>query len=93
MTVATLYLDSLVIGCTSVREQRRRMRVIMNQLHQHFDVSVAEVDRDDDPKQARIAVAAIGTTRREVRATLERVADAVAVHPRAELLSQAITEV
>ncbi len=64
MTVATLYLDLLVIGCTSGREKCRRMRPIMDKLHQHFNVAVAEVDRDDDPRQARLAVAAIGTTRR-----------------------------
>jgi uncharacterized protein len=93
MAVATLYLDWLVIGCTSVREKRRRMRTIMDKRHQHFNVSVAEVDRDDDPRQARLDVAAISRTRRETRQTLERAADAISVHPRAALLSQAITEV
>jgi hypothetical protein len=93
MIVATLYLDLLVIGCTTLREKRRRMRAIMDKLHQHFNVSVAEVGRGDDLRQVRLAIAAIASSRREVRKILERVADAVAVHPRAELLSQAITEV
>ena len=69
------------------------MRAIMDKLHRHFNVSVAEVDRDDDPAQAVLVVAAVGRTRREVRELLERVADAVAAYPRAELLSHAITEV
>jgi uncharacterized protein YlxP (DUF503 family) len=93
MTVATLQMVLLVGGCHSDHEKKKRMRAIMAKLHRHFNVSVAEVDRDHDPAEARLVVAAVGRTRREVRATLERVADAVAVHPRAELVSQTITEV
>ena len=67
------------------------MRAMMTKLHRHFNVSVAEAD-DDEPARALLVVAAAGRHRRDVRATLERVAAAVAAHPRAELLSQSITE-
>ena len=93
MTLATLQMVLLVGGCHSVREKQKRMRAIMGKLHKHFNVSVAEVSRGDDPSEARLAVAAVGRTRREVRQTLERVADAVAVHPRAQLVSQSFTEI
>ena len=69
------------------------MRAIMDKLHRHFNVSVAEADHAGDPAQSIVIVAAVGRPRREVRETLEQVADAVAAYPRAELLSQAIHEV
>ena len=93
MTVSLLYLDLRVLGCQSSREKRRLMRAIMDKLRQHFNVSVAEVDRDSGPGLARLAVAALAPARREAREALGRVADAVAVHPRVELLRQEIIEV
>ncbi len=92
MTVATLRLELLVTDCTTQREKRRRMRAILDKLHRHFNVSVAELD-EADPRHARLAVAAIGRSRREVHETLQRVSEAIAAHPRAALLSQIITEV
>ncbi len=91
MTVATLRLELRFGNCDSLREKRRRMRAITRKLHRHFNVSVSDDDRDDRA-QALVAVAAVGRSRRDARETLERVADALAAYPRAELLGQAITE-
>ena len=93
MTVATLRLKLLVADCHTNREKRRLMRAIMEKLHRHFNVSVAEGDQDADPAQSALTVVVVAPTRREARETLARVADAVAAHPRAELLSHAILEV
>jgi uncharacterized protein YlxP (DUF503 family) len=79
--------------CHTTREKRRLMRAIMEKLHRHFNVSVAEGDHDADPSQSDLTVVVAARTRREARETLARVADAVAAHPRAELLSHAILEV
>ena len=65
----------------------------MDKVHRSFNVSVAAVDHDLDPSLATLAVVAVARTRREVRELLDRVADAVAAYPRAELLSHDITEV
>jgi len=93
MTVATLRLDLRVDHCQNPREKRRRIQAIMDKVHRYFNVSVAAEDHDHDPSQATVAVVAVARSRREVRALLDRVADAVAVYPRAELLSHDITEV
>ena len=93
MTVATLRLKLLVVDGHTTRGKRRLMRAIMEKLHRHFNVSVAEGDHDADPAQADLNVVVVARTRREARETLARVADAVAAHPRAELLSHAILEV
>ena len=93
MTVATLRLRLLVADCQTAREKRRFMRTILEKLHRHFNVSVAEGDHDANPSQSDLTVVVVAPTRREARETLARVADAVAAHPRAEVLSHAILEV
>jgi uncharacterized protein YlxP (DUF503 family) len=93
MTVATLYLELLVTNCTNPRAKRRCTRAILDKLHRHFNVAVADLDEDRDPAHARLAVVTVARTRHEARERLERVAEAVAAHPRAALLSQVITEV
>jgi uncharacterized protein YlxP (DUF503 family) len=93
MTVMTLRLDLRVSHCPSPRDKRRQMRAIVDKLHRHFNVSVAETDGEGDPGQAVLVVAAVGRTRRDARETIERVADAVAAHPLAEVLAHAVSEV
>ncbi len=93
MHVATLRLEIRIKDCTAARAKRRRVAAILEKLHRHFNVSVAEVDRHEHPSESVLAVAAVGDGRREVRDRLERVVDAVAVHPRAELLGHALIEV
>lgn len=93
MTVATLRLELRVGPCDSSREKKRRIQAILTKLRQHFNISIAEDGRSDDPTLATLVVAVVGRTRREARETLDRVADALAAYPRAELLSQVITEV
>jgi uncharacterized protein YlxP (DUF503 family) len=93
MTVVTLRLELRVDPGYFSWEKRRRMRAIMDKLHRYFNVSLAEADHDSDPSRSILIVATVGRTRRDAREVLEQVADAVAAHPRAELLSQAIIEV
>jgi uncharacterized protein YlxP (DUF503 family) len=92
MTVATLCLELLVTDCTTLRAKRRCTRAIMDKLHRHFNIAVAECE-DHDPARAEIAVVTVARTRHEARERLRRVAEAVAAHPRAALLRQVITEV
>ena len=93
MTIVTLRLDLRVSHCQSTRDLRRQMRAIMDKLHRHFNVSVADAEPEGRADQAVLLVAAVGRTRREARETIERVADAVAAHPHAEVLAHAISEV
>jgi uncharacterized protein YlxP (DUF503 family) len=93
MTVAILHLELLFSGCHTQREKRRRMRAIMDRLHRHFNVSLVETGRTEDPAQDVLVAVVVGRVRRDARATLERVVEAVGAYPRAELLSHTITEV
>jgi uncharacterized protein len=93
MKVATLRLELLIIQCQTLREKRRRMQAIIGKLRRHFNISVSEVDRHDWPTEAVLGVAAVGNSRWEAREILHRVAEAVSVYPRAELVNHAIYEV
>jgi uncharacterized protein YlxP (DUF503 family) len=93
MRVATLRLELVILECQSLREKRRRMQAIISKLRRHFNISVAEVDLHDWPASAILGVAAVGNTRGEVRSVLDRVADALSVYPRAELVQHSIFEV
>ena len=74
------------------RAKRRTIREMLDKLHRHFNVSVAEVDRAGHPSESVIGVVVIAPGRREAREVLDRVAEAVAAHPRAEVLDIQLTE-
>lgn len=93
MTVVTLRLELRLARCSTARQARRQLEGIMEKLQRHFNVSVAGSEADGGPDLAVLLVAAAGRTRKDARSTLERVADALAAHPRAEVLGHAITEV
>ncbi|HEX8199629.1 MAG TPA: DUF503 domain-containing protein [Isosphaeraceae bacterium] len=92
MHVATLRLELQIGDCLTLRQKRRRLRAIIERLHRHFNVSVAEVGRHDRPAEAILGVAAVGGTRRDAREVLGRVADALGAHPRAEVLALVVTD-
>jgi|GEM_PF-1201360 len=93
MTVVTLRLDFRLHPCPSPRDARRQIQAIMDKLHRHFNVSVAGAEGEGRPDLAVLLVAAAAKNRKEARETLERVADALAAHPRVEVLGHDITEV
>jgi uncharacterized protein YlxP (DUF503 family) len=90
MIVAVLRLEINLTPTAASRDASRQVRAIIDKLHRHFNVSVAASDGRDE---VVLTVAVAARTRRDGRETLERVADAVAAHPRAEVLRRTITEV
>ena len=92
MNVATLRLELRVGDCSTLRQKRRRLRRIVDRLRRHFNVAAAEVGALDRPSEAVLGFASVGATRREARDVLIRVAEAVAAHPRAEVLAREFEE-
>ena len=90
--MATLRLDLRVIECLTARDRRRQMQAIMDRLHRSFNVAVADIESVAEADRAVLFVATVGRTRRDARLTLDRVADAVASHPRAEVLAHDFNE-
>ena len=69
------------------------MHTIETKLRKHWNVAVTEAGREDDPTRLLLVIVTAARTRREAREVLDHVADAVAAHPRAAVLSQEIWEI
>lgn len=58
--IATLTIHLHIPGCASLKEKRGRIKPLINRLHREFNVSAAEIDRQDAHQHAVIACAMIG---------------------------------
>jgi uncharacterized protein YlxP (DUF503 family) len=92
MHVAMLQIDLEVNSGTNAAEKRRLMHEILERLHRHFNVSVAEANPREGGPGARVGVAVVARSRREARKVLDRVTEAVGVHPHAELVAHTIQD-
>lgn len=55
----TLYLQ--IPGCSSLKEKRSRIKPILARLHREFNLSVAEVGRQDAWQEAELACAVVSS--------------------------------
>jgi hypothetical protein len=69
----TLHLE--FPGCASLKEKRSRLKPLLARLHREFNVSVAELDRQDAWQETVIACALVsndaGHTQRSLQVVLE----------------------
>lgn len=69
--VLTLYL--LLPGCTSLKEKRGRLKPVIARLRREFNVSVAEVDRQDMWQEAVVACALVSNEQTFTQRVLQEV--------------------
>jgi uncharacterized protein len=62
-------------GCASLKEKRGRLKPLLNRLHREFNVSVAEMDRQDMWQEAVIACALVNSDAAQVQRSLQTVAN------------------
>lgn len=74
------------------RARRRTVRKILEKIHRHFNVSVAEDDRPGPASDSVLGFAAVDPSRKDAREVLDRVAELVSAHPRVEVLKVDLTE-
>ena len=84
MHLATIQVE-VQIG-PGFRSKRKTVRAILDRVHRHFNVAVAELVGASHPSKSTLGVASLGASRREVREVLDRVAHALAAHPRVDVL-------
>lgn len=60
-------------GCASLKEKRGRLKPLLNGLHKKFNVSVAEMDRQDMWQEAVIACALVNSDAKQVQRSLQTV--------------------
>jgi hypothetical protein len=58
-------------GCTSLKEKRSRLKLLLARLHREFNISVAEVDRQDSWSQTVLMCALVSSDRVQVLRSLQ----------------------
>jgi len=86
MAVVSLVLEVRLDGCMTSKQRSKEAESILSKLRRHFNVSVSDLNASASGDVAALGFATVAKTRREGREVLERVADAVAAHPRAEIV-------
>ncbi len=72
--VATLTIHLHLPACASLKEKRGRIKPLMSRLQREFNVSVAELDRQDQWQEAVIGCAMIGSGRGNLESALQTIA-------------------
>ncbi len=86
MYVGSLRARLLLREARSLKDKRQVLRSIKDRLRNEFNVSVAEVEGQDNRQLIVLGVAMVGNERKFVRTALEQIVAALRVHPVAELL-------
>jgi uncharacterized protein YlxP (DUF503 family) len=86
MVVGTLTARLFVRESRTLKDKRQVVRSVLDRLRNGFNVSAAEVDTHDDVKVATLAFATVGFETAAVQGTLQKIAEALRVHPVAEYL-------
>ena len=86
MIVGSLKVRLLLRESRSLKDKRQVVRSITDRLRNQFNVSVAEVDAQDNRQLAVIGFAAVGDEAKPVRVCLEQIVNALRCHPVAEFL-------
>jgi len=75
MTLGILTLHLRLPGCTSLKEKRGRLKPLLARLHREFNLSVAEMDRQDQWREAVVACAVIGNDSAHLQRSLQTISD------------------
>jgi hypothetical protein len=72
-TVGLLHLDVMIGDAMSLKDKRRIVKSFKDRLSHRANVSVAEVDHQDDIRRGTLAVAMVGSDGRYVAGALEKI--------------------
>ncbi len=75
MPIGVLTLQIQVPGCKSLKEKRSRLKPLLTRLHREFNVSVAEVERQDMWQEAVLACALVSNDSAYTQRALQTVLD------------------
>lgn len=86
MIVGTLRLRLMIRQARSLKDKRQVVSSIKDRLRNSFNVSIAEVEAQDDRQLAVLGLAMVSNDTQHVRKELSQVVEALRVHPIAELI-------
>ena len=86
MFVGSLRARLLIREARSLKDKRQVVLSIKDRLRDRFNVSVAEVDEQENRQLAVLGVAMVGNEAGHVRGSLQQIAEALRRHPVAEFI-------
>ena len=86
MIVGSLRVRLLLRDSRSLKDKRQVVQSIKDRLRQQFNVSVAEVEAQDNRQVVILGVAMVSNEARHVRGALQEIVEALRRHPVAEFL-------
>ena len=89
-TVGLVHLKLHVAQAGSLKDKRRVIKSFKDRLRSRCNVSVAEVDCQDDHRWAVLAVAMVGSDKRYVESRLQKILNTAASHRDMLLVAQEI---
>lgn len=75
MALGLLTLDIKLPGCASLKEKRSRLKPLLARLHREFNISVAEIERQDSWQEATIACALVSNQGAQTQRALQVVGE------------------
>jgi uncharacterized protein YlxP (DUF503 family) len=78
--IATLTIHLHLPGCASLKEKRGRIKPFMNRLQRDFNLSVAEIDLQDNRQEALIGCAMIGNEANHLESAMHTIQHWVEAH-------------
>ncbi len=73
--IATLTVHIHIPGCSSLKEKRGYIKPLISRLHREFNISVAEMDLQDQWQEAVIVCAMVGNDRGHLESAMQNVAN------------------
>jgi len=86
MIVGTLRIRLLLREARSLKDKRQMVKSVKDRLHNDFNVSVAEIEAQDNRQLAVLGIALVSNETHHVKSVLGQIVQALRVHPVAELL-------
>jgi len=90
MIVGTLRVRLLLREARSLKDKRQVVQSIKDRLHNGFNVSVAEVESQDNRQLAVLGLAMVSNETHHVKVALGQIVEALRAHPVAELVDYEI---
>lgn len=70
MPIGLLTLHVLLPGCASLKEKRSRLKPLLARLHKEFNISVAEMDRNNAWQEAILGCALVSNDQAHIQRSL-----------------------
>ena len=86
MIVGTLRIRLLLRQARSLKDKRQVVKSIKDRLRNGFNVSVAEVEEQDNRQLAVLGIAMVSNEAHHLKTALGQIVQALRVHPVAEFL-------